>query len=239
MLLDLLFSGNIQAAIISFLLSVPIIILVMSVHEYAHGVVAKKLGDPTAESLGRLTLNPFKHIDIIGFLMFLIIGIGYAKPVPINSRYFKKPKRDMALVGAAGPISNVLMALLFGFFMKLFYLLLPFLPMNETSVVAYGYLVQILYYGIAYNVIFAIFNLIPIPPLDGSRILYAFLPSKALLWFQRYEQYFFWGLLGVFLIFNIFNIDIIGGVANFFINIIFKIFFISSRFIFLLLLQLH
>ena len=226
MLLDLLFSGDIQGAIISFLLSVPIIILVMSVHEYAHGVVAKKLGDPTAESLGRLTLNPFKHIDIIGFLMFLIIGIGYAKPVPINSRYFKKPKRDMALVGAAGPISNVLMALLFGFFMKLFYLLIPFLPMNETSVVAYGYLVQILYYGIAYNVIFAIFNLIPIPPLDGSRILYAFLPSKALLWFQRYEQYFFWGLLGVFLIFNILNINIIGGVASFFVNLIYKLFFI-------------
>lgn len=226
MLLDLLFSGDIRGAIISFLLSVPIIILVMSVHEYAHGVVAKKLGDPTAESLGRLTLNPFKHIDIIGFLMFLIIGIGYAKPVPINSRYFKKPKRDMALVGAAGPISNVLMALIFGFFMKLFYLLIPFLPMNETSVVAYGYLVQILYYGIAYNVIFAIFNLIPIPPLDGSRILYAFLPSKALLWFQRYEQYFFWGLLGVFLIFNILNINIIGGVANFFVNLIYKLFFI-------------
>ena len=226
MLLDLLFSGDIKRAIISFLLSVPIIILVMSVHEYAHGVVAKKLGDPTAESLGRLTLNPFKHIDIIGFLMFLIIGIGYAKPVPINSRYFKKPKRDMALVGAAGPISNVLMALLFGFFMKLFYLLIPFLPMNETSVVAYGYLAQILYYGIAYNVIFAIFNLIPIPPLDGSRILYAFLPSKALLWFQRYEQYFFWGLLGVFLIFNIFRINIIDGVADFFVNLIFKLFFI-------------
>ena len=226
MLLDLLFSGDIRGAIISFLLSVPIIILVMSVHEYAHGVVAKKLGDPTAESLGRLTLNPFKHIDIIGFLMFLIIGIGYAKPVPINSRYFKKPKRDMALVGAAGPISNVLMALLFGFFMKLFYLLIPFLPMNETSFVAYGYLAQILYYGIAYNVIFAIFNLIPIPPLDGSRILYAFLPSKALLWFQRYEQYFFWGLLGVFLIFNILDINIIGGVASFFVNLIYKLFFI-------------
>lgn len=226
MLLDLLFSGDIRGAIISFLLSVPIIILVMSVHEYAHGVVAKKLGDPTAESLGRLTLNPFKHIDIIGFLMFLIIGIGYAKPVPINSRYFKKPKRDMALVGAAGPISNVLMALLFGFFMKLFYLLIPFLPMNETSVVAYGYLAQILYYGILYNVIFAIFNLIPIPPLDGSRILYAFLPSKALLWFQRYEQYFFWGLLGVFLIFNILDINIIGGVASFFVNLIYKLFFI-------------
>jgi Zn-dependent protease len=239
MLLDLLFSGDIKGAIISFLLSVPIIILVMSVHEYAHGVVAKKLGDPTAESLGRLTLNPFKHIDIIGFLMFLIIGVGYAKPVPINSRYFKKPKRDMALVGAAGPISNVLMALLFGFLAKVFDLLLPFLPMNETSFVAYGYLAQILYCGIAYNMIFAIFNLIPVPPLDGSRILYAFLPSKALLWFQRYEQYFFWGLLGVFLIFNILDINIIGRVADFFVKTIFKIFFISSRFIFLLLLQLH
>ena len=227
MLLDLLLTGDIQSALISFLLSVPIIILVLSVHEYAHGVVAKKLGDPTAENMGRLTLNPLKHIDPIGFVMFLIIGIGYAKPVPINSRYFKKPKRDMALVGAAGPLSNLAMALLFTFFIKLMFLLIPFAP--ETVVwlpTAFGYLYNILYLGVFYNLAFMLFNLLPVPPLDGSRILYAFLPSKALLWVQQHEQYFFWGILGIFLVCNIFNVSIIGIVVDFIMKLLFKLFFI-------------
>lgn len=229
MLLDFFMTGDIKGAIISFLLSVPIIILVLSVHEYFHGLVAKKLGDPTAESLGRLTLNPLKHIDLIGFLMFLIIGIGYAKPVPINSRYFKKPKRDMALVGAAGPLSNLLMAIIFTFLIKLFYLLVPFLPATAPAwtVTALFYLLQILQHGVFYNIAFAVFNILPIPPLDGSRILYAFLPSKALFWFQRYEQYFFWGLLGVLLIFNILHINIIGKVVSFITGLLFKLFFIT------------
>lgn len=229
MLLDFFMTGDIKGAIISFLLSVPIIILVLSVHEYFHGLVAKKLGDPTAESLGRLTLNPLKHIDLIGFLMFLIIGIGYAKPVPINSRYFKKPKRDMALVGAAGPLSNLLMAIIFTFLIKLFSLLVPFLPATAPAwtVTALFYLLQILQLGVFYNIAFAVFNILPIPPLDGSRILYAFLPSKALFWFQRYEQYFFWGLLGVLLIFNILHINIIGKVVSFITGLLFKLFFIT------------
>lgn len=229
MLLDFFMTGDIKGAIISFLLSVPIIILVLSVHEYFHGLVAKKLGDPTAESLGRLTLNPLKHIDLIGFLMFLIIGIGYAKPVPINSRYFKKPKRDMALVGAAGPLSNLLMAIIFTFLIKLFSLLVPFLPATAPAwtVTALFYLLQILQLGVFYNIAFAVFNILPIPPLDGSRILYAFLPSKALFWFQRYEQYFFWGLLGVLLIFNILHINIIGKVVSAITGLLFKLFFIT------------
>ena len=228
MLLDLLLTGDVQSAIISFLLSVPIIILVLSVHEYAHGLIAKKLGDPTAENFGRLTLNPLKHIDIIGFLMFIVIGVGYAKPVPINSRYFKKPRRDMALVGAAGPISNVIMALIFTFLIKLLYLLLPLLPDTAPAwtPTALGYLYQMLYLGVFYNIAFALFNLIPVPPLDGSRILYAFLPTKALLWVQRYEQYFFWGVLGLFLIFNIFNINVIGTVVSLIVRLLFKLFFI-------------
>ncbi|MBE6534991.1 MAG: site-2 protease family protein [Ruminococcaceae bacterium] len=216
MLLDLLLTGNIQSAIISFLLSVPIIILVLSVHEYAHGLVAKKLGDPTADSLGRLTLNPLKHIDPIGFLMFLLLGIGYAKPVPINSRYFKKPRRDMALVGAAGPLSNLAMALIFTFLTKLFFLLVPFLPETapDWSYTALSYMHTILRLGIFYNLSFMIFNFIPVPPLDGSRILYAFLPTKALLWVQRYEQYFFWGILGLFLVSSFLNLNIIGWIVN-------------------------
>ena len=228
MIFDLLMTGDIKGAIISFLLSVPIIILILSVHEYAHGLVAKKLGDPTAESLGRLTLNPLKHIDPIGFIMFIVLGIGYAKPVPINSRYFKKPKRDMALVGVAGPASNLIMAIIFAALIKLLFLLAQFIPLTAPTwtVTAFAYLYQILYLGVFYNIAFAIFNLIPVPPLDGSRLLYAFLPSKPLLWFQRYEQYFMWGLLGVFLVFNLLNINIIGKVTLFFVDLLFKLFFI-------------
>lgn len=229
MLLDLLFTGDIQGAIISFLLSVPIIILVLSVHEYAHGLVAKKLGDPTAESLGRLTLNPLNHIDPIGFLMFIVIGVGYAKPVPINSRYFKKPKRDMALVGAAGPLSNLAMAVLFMIFIKIFHVSLTF--MMKTNIewlpTALSYLYEILYLGVFYNLAFMLFNLIPVPPLDGSRILYAFLPSKALFWVQRHEQYFFWGILGIFMLFSFLDVSIISIAVHFIMKLLFKIFFIA------------
>ena len=228
MLLDLLLTGDIQGAIISFLLSVPIIILILSVHEYAHGVAAKKLGDPTAYNYGRLTLNPLKHIDPIGFLMFLLLGIGYAKPVPINSRNFKKPKRDMAIVGAAGPLANLAMALIFTFLIKLMFLLVPFIPATApawTDTALY-YLYNILYIGVFYNLAFMLFNLIPVPPLDGSRILYAFLPMKALIWFQRYEQYFFWGVLGVFLVCSFLNISIISIVVKLIMNLLFKLFFI-------------
>ena len=230
MLLDLLLTGDIRGAIISFLLSVPVIILVMSVHEYAHGVVAKKLGDPTAESLGRLTLNPFKHIDIIGFLMFLIIGIGYAKPVPINSRYFKKPRRDMALVGAAGPISNFLMAILFTGIIKILQVIFSFVPvaaLPEWTPAALGYAFQILGLGVFYNLAFMIFNLLPVPPLDGSRILYAFLPSKALLWVQKYERFFFWGILALFFLSSFLNISPIGIAVDFLMKLLFKLFFIA------------
>ena len=228
MLFDLISTGNIQDAIISFLLSVPIIILILSVHEYAHGFVASNLGDTTAESLGRLTLNPLKHIDPIGFLMFLLVGVGYAKPVPINSRYFKKPRRDMALVGAAGPIANFALALLFMIFIKLFAVFTPMIPASapEWLPTALGYLYTILYLGVFYNLAFMIFNLLPVPPLDGSRILYAFLPSKALLWVQRYEQYFFWGVIGLFILSSFLNISIIGWAVSLLMRLLFKLFFI-------------
>ena len=228
MLFDLISTGSIQEAIISFLLSVPIIILILSVHEYAHGFVASKLGDTTAESLGRLTLNPLKHIDPIGFLMFLLVGVGYAKPVPINSRYFKKPRRDMALVGAAGPIANFALALLFMIFIKLFAVFTPMIPASapEWLPTALGYLYTILYLGVFYNLAFMIFNLLPVPPLDGSRILYAFLPSKALLWVQRYEQYFFWGVIGLFILSSFLNISIIGWAVRLLMRLLFKLFFI-------------
>ena len=114
-----------------FLLSLPVVLLALSVHETAHGYVAYKLGDPTAYSLGRLTVNPLKHIDPIGLLCMVVFRIGWAKPVPINTRYFKKPKRDMALSAAAGPVSNLLLALLFAGLLRLLVLLVDIFLAEE------------------------------------------------------------------------------------------------------------
>ncbi len=172
------------------LLSIPIILLALSVHETSHGYVANKLGDPTAKSLGRLTLNPFKHFDILGFLMMMLVGYGWAKPVPINTRYFKKPKRDMAICAAAGPISNILMALVFAALYKIF--LLIFGTMTITSEVTSNILTLtslFFYCGIQINVMLAVFNLIPVPPFDGSRIVLAALPTDLYFKIQRYERY--------------------------------------------------
>ena len=226
MLLDFLYTQDWRYVIMQFLLSVPVIMLILSVHEYAHGLIAKKLGDPTAYNLGRLTINPIKHIDPIGFVMFLLIGVGYAKPVPISSRNFKKPRRDMALVGAAGPIANIILALIFLTIFKLFTL---FLPMIDASGIAWAatasyFFMYILKIGVFYNIAFALFNLIPAPPLDGSRILYAFLPSKILFKVQQYERYFFYGVLIIMLLFSILGISIISAVTSFFVNLLFLLF---------------
>ena len=228
MLLNFL-NNDWRSVVMQILLSLPIIMLTLSVHEYAHGLIAKKLGDPTADNLGRLTINPLKHIDPIGFAMFLLIGVGYAKPVPISSRNFKKPRRDMALVGAAGPISNIILALIFIILLKIFSLFLPMIDSSGMAwlVTASTYFILLLYLGIYYNIAFAIFNIIPAPPLDGSRILYAFLPSKLLFKIQLYEKYFFIGVLVIMLIFSIIGISLIGVATNFIIDLLFKLFFIS------------
>ena len=172
------------------LLSLPVLMLTLSVHETAHGYVAHKLGDPTASSLGRLTLNPFKHFEPIGFLMMMLVGYGWAKPVPINTRYFKKPKRDMAICAAAGPLSNLLLAVLFAGLYKIFTLVIVHVPITSMQVYNIILLTELFFYtAISINVTFAVFNLIPIPPFDGSRIILTFLPSDLYFKIQRYERY--------------------------------------------------
>jgi Zn-dependent protease len=161
------------------------IMFAITVHEVAHGWVAKKLGDQTASSLGRLTLNPFKHIDWIGtvllpgilLLTFSGFVFGWAKPVPVNPRYFKKPKQMMAIVAAAGPIANLLMAIGWALLARLGVMLnieSISLPLIYTGVA-----------GITINLVLALINLIPIPPLDGGRILTGFLPD---LWAWRFNK---------------------------------------------------
>lgn len=173
--------GDMQSYIISMLLSLPIILLSLSVHETAHGYAAYRLGDPTAKNLGRLTLNPLRHLDPVGFVCMLLAGFGWANPVPVNSRYFKKPRRDIALVGFAGPLSNLLLAIIFLLLLRFlgFGVLANLTVKTELQFNLVYFAILFLYYGVYMNITLAIFNLLPVPPLDGSRIFYVFLPPRA------------------------------------------------------------
>lgn len=162
---------------VMLLLSLPALLWALSFHEFCHGFAAKMMGDPTAERSGRLSLNPFAHFDIVGTLMLLFVGFGWARPVPINTRYFKNTRLGIIVVSLAGAAGNILTAFLCVLFLKYFG-------------VKWGNLagqagVTILYQMIRINMGLAAFNLIPIPPLDGSRVLEAFLPFK-------YMRYYWW-----------------------------------------------
>ncbi len=199
MLLSVLLSGgDFKDMIAQILLTLPVVLLVLSVHEAAHGYAAYKCGDRTAYNLGRLTINPLKHLDPVGFLCMLVFGFGWAKPVPINTRNFNKPKRDMALTAAAGPLANLLMgavsACLFGLVSAWWtHLIFTDAPAFAQTVV-YWVLI-LLQMSALYNFVFMAFNLIPIPPFDGSRIALAFLPSKIYFGIMKYERQIMLGLL--------------------------------------------
>ena len=190
-MIEALMSGDIKLAIAQLLLTLPIVFLSLSVHETAHGYVAYKLGDPTARNLGRLTLNPIKHLDLFGTLCMVLFGFGWAKPVPINTRYFKKPKRDMALTGMAGPVSNLLLAVGFALVLKLVIYIFNFVPETAFTADLLYWTWVFLFLGVQLNVTLMVFNLLPIPPLDGSRLLFAFLPTKAYFKMMQYERYIY------------------------------------------------
>ncbi len=163
------------------ILLIPVLLFSLTIHELSHGYVAFLLGDRTAKNMGRLTLNPIAHIDWIGFLMLMTVGFGWAKPVPVDMRYFENPKRGMALTALAGPVSNIIMAfisaLIFAF------------ASTKFGANLNNYVKLFLILMVQYNCVLAMFNFIPIPPLDGSKILGAFLPNKAYFTLMMYEQY--------------------------------------------------
>lgn len=205
------------STILYYVLRIPAVLIALTFHECAHGWMSYKLGDPTAKNLGRLTLNPIKHIDPIGFLMMIVVGFGYAKPVPINSRYYSKPKRDMALTAAAGPVMNIILAILSVLIFNLFAMAAPD-KYEETPVVL---LCAMLFFVITaqLNLFLALFNLIPVPPLDGSRIAYIFLPTKWYFGLMRYERYIMIGFMALVIILHrVFGISIISGVSMFFLG---------------------
>ncbi len=173
---------------------IPVFLLALTIHEFAHGWLANRLGDPTARLQGRLTLNPLVHLDPIGTLAIVLIGFGWARPVPVDSRYLKRPRRDMMLIAAAGPVSNVILAMVSAFCFRAIpwgtgglewaWLLTPLRTMLREAVWV--------------NVLLAVFNLLPIPPLDGSRVVSGLLPLRHAISFSRLEPY---GFVIIFLLF--------------------------------------
>ncbi len=173
------------------------ILLAVTLHEVAHGWVADRLGDPTPRLAGRLTLNPIKHLDLVGTLVFFFTRmIGWAKPVPVNPLNFKDPRRDMMWVALAGPMTNILLAGVFAIVLR-FLLQLP-LPNSPLFVKIFVPVVLMLKVGVVINLGLAIFNIIPIPPLDGGRILVGLLPTEKAEAFAKIEPYGF--LILIFLI---------------------------------------
>lgn len=165
------------------ILRVTAVFLCLTVHETCHGIAALALGDPTAKAMHRLSMNPLRHIDWFGLAMMFAAGFGWAKPVPVNPNYFKNPKRGMAITALAGPVSNILFAVFILFICKAIYLYAPY---NTTVGILFTWLIGTL---APMSVGLGIFNLIPFPPLDGSKVAAVLLPDRAYLFLMRYERY--------------------------------------------------
>ena len=169
--------------LLTLLISAAAALLCITLHELSHGFVAWRLGDPTAKNAGRLTLNPIRHLDVVGLLMMLMAKVGWAKPVPVDPRYFRKPKQGMALTALAGPVSNFVLAVLAMLISKVIYLYAPYSAAMDVVFSFCLYTLAPLSIGLG------LFNLIPIPPLDGSKVLAAFLPDRQYITLMRYERY--------------------------------------------------
>jgi Zn-dependent protease len=170
----------------SLILSAPAILFGLTIHEFSHGYVAWRLGDPTAKMMGRLTLNPLKHLDPVGTIALFLFRFGWAKPVPIDPRNFRHPTRDMAISSLAGPAANLLTAGIAGIVLRV----LDLLRVGGFASALVGYFVL-------FNLILCFFNLIPIPPLDGSRLVYHLLPPDLAAGYARLERYGFLILIGI------------------------------------------
>lgn len=195
MIFDILSGDASTLQILQLVLAIPCIIIALSFHEAAHGFAAYKMGDPTARNLGRLTLNPIKHLDLFGCIVMLIAGYGWAKPVPINTRYFKNQRKGMALTALAGPVTNLVLGLIGVLLYRVTALVTTI--NSVTTVISHNEGIYNLFVALLlflqtftlYNFCFFIFNMIPIPPFDGSRVLFAFLPDKYYFGIMKYERY--------------------------------------------------
>ena len=186
------FRGDLKAIdLIIYILSITYVCLCATpLHEFAHAFVAVKLGDDTPKLRGRVTINPMAHIDPLGFLMIFLFGFGYAKPVDVRARNFKKPKRDMAIVALAGPLSNFIQAFVYLLISAIFSVVLII-----TGIAPLEYICMFFTFAALINIRLGVFNMIPVPPLDGSRLLTAVLPTKVYFKIMQYERYISIGLM--------------------------------------------
>ena len=189
----------------------PGLLIALILHEVAHGYVAYLLGDPTAKAQGRLTLNPLKHLDPIGTLAFFFVRFGWAKPVPINPRYFKNPRQGMMFTALAGPGTNFILAALFA---------LALHTMPALGVRPGNFLFLACYYGVFVNLILGAFNLIPIPPLDGSNILAYFLPPRLAYKYTSFGRYGFILLIGLIVFSNFTQFSLLGEIILPFVSFV-------------------
>lgn len=197
---------------------IGVLLLCFPIHECAHAYVANKLGDPTGKEKGRITLNPFKHLDWFGALTILAFGFGYAKPVPVNITKFKKPKLYFALTALAGPVSNLIMAVILAVVCRV-------LCFFYTGSGVLAVIIACLDYAAYVNISLAVFNLIPVPPLDGSRLLMAALPDKTYVKFLKSEKYLVVALFAVIFILNRIGFSPLSIISQAVYNLIFGIFF--------------
>ena len=186
-MIELVRAGDYLGFMVMILSTCFVVFCCLPIHEMAHGLIAYNCGNDTAKLKGRLTINPFAHLDIIGTIMIFLFGIGYANPVPVNPARLKHPRRDMALIALAGPVSNLLM----GFVSVFIYYIIAAVsssPVGNALAYFFSYAAQI-------NVMLAVFNLLPIPPLDGSKIFSSILPDKIYFKIMKYDRYIMIGLM--------------------------------------------
>ena len=176
-----------------FLLWFPAVVIALTVHEFAHAYVADRLGDPTARALGRVTLNPLSHLDLVGTVLLVVMHFGWGRPVPVDTRYLANPKRDMLVIAAAGPAINLATAIVVGVGLRIAGA--PLLASQAGILVYLGLQALVLL-----SLLLAFFNLLPIPPLDGSKVLMGLLPTPLANTYARHASTLSWGLMGLIVV---------------------------------------
>ena len=204
----------------TLLLIAPPILLALTFHEYAHAYVAHRYGDDTAKQSGRLSLNPLRHLDPLGTIMIFLVHFGWAKPVPVNPYQLKNPKKDMLWISAAGPLANILIALISGILLRVIFTVAG--PPEPHSIMALFVFMVVM--SLQINLALAIFNVLPIAPLDGSKILFGLLPTgyeKAIYFLERYGPFI---LIGLIIFGRATGVSILGGMIWPFVEFFSKIF---------------